>query len=100
MKKQRLLMWMLVGVLTISLAGCASTSKKVVLTDEEIAMRIKNAYEAPSGPPGPFVIDIWVNKGVVQIDGEVPNNEAKLLAGEIAQGMDSVKEVKNYIRVQ
>lgn len=99
MKNYRLLTLVLVGMLCISVIGCAST-KKVVLDDQTVADAIKASLEAPTGPEGPFTVDIFVNKGAVQLDGTVPNTAAKERAIEVAQTADGVKDVKSFLVVK
>ena len=100
MKNNRLLTLVLVGMLCLSVIGCASSSKRVVLDDQTIADTIKASLEAPTGPDGPFTIDILVDRGTVQLDGIVKNTAAKEKAIEIAHTTDSVKEVKSLIVVK
>ncbi|MBN2327568.1 MAG: BON domain-containing protein [Candidatus Omnitrophica bacterium] len=100
MKNYRLLTWVLAGMLCLSVIGCASSSKKVVLDDQTIANSIKSSLEAPTGPQGPFVINIFVDRGEVQLEGNVPNTAAKEQAIEIAHIQDSVTDVKSFLVVK
>ncbi len=84
------------GVLCIGLMNCAST-KKTTLTDQDIANNIKAQLESPSGPSGPFGIDIWVHKGSVTLDGEVPSQSAKEKAMQVAQSSEGVKDLKSFL---
>lgn len=99
MNCQRFFFWFVIGVLCVSLVGCAST-KKVALDDQTIAENIKGGLEAPSGPQGPFKIDIDVNKGDVVLDGQVPSTAAKERAMEVAHVEEGVKDVKSFIEVK
>jgi len=100
MKNYRLLTLVLVGMLCLSVVGCASSTKKVVLDDQTVADTIKASLESQTGPEGPFTIDIFVNKGAVQLEGNVPNTAAKERAIEVSQTADGVKEVKSFLVVQ
>ena len=97
--KQQLFGFLLAGVVSVGLMNCATT-KKITLTDQDIANNIKAALESPSGPVGPFGIDIWVNKGSVTLDGEVPNQSAKEKAMQIAQGSEGVKDLKSFLETR
>ncbi len=100
MKNYRLLTLVFVGMLCLTVIGCATSSKRVVLDDQTIANSIKAALEAPTGPDGPFTIDILVNKGAVQLDGTVPNTAAKEKAIEVAHSSEGVTDVKSFIAVK
>lgn len=97
--KQRIFGFLIASVLSIALTNCATT-KKTTLTDQDIANNIKASLESPSGPDGPFGIDIWVNKGSVTLDGQVPNQMAKEKAMQIAQSSDGVKDLKSFLESQ
>jgi len=100
MKNYRLLTLVLAGMLCLSVFGCASSSKRVVLDDQTIANQIKDSLEAASGPVAPFTIDIFVEKGAVELDGTVASAAAKAKAIEIAHTSQSVKDVKSFIVVR
>lgn len=97
--KQKLFGFLLAGIVSVGLMNCATT-KKTTLTDQDIANNIKTALESPSGPEGPFGIDIWVDKGTVTLDGEVPSQGAKEKAMQIAQGSEGVKELKSFLEAK
>jgi len=99
MKSYRFLVVFLVCILSLALVGCATT-KKTLMTDQELANSIKNSLEAPTGPEGPFLIDIFVNKGNVSMDGNVPTTAAKEKAMSIAHNTSGVKDVKSFLRVK
>ena len=48
----------------------------------------------------PFAIDTNVNNGIVQLTGTVGSEVDKELAGEIAKGIDGVREVDNQLAVE
>ncbi len=100
MKNYRLLTLVLVGMLCLSVIGCASSKKRVVLDDQTIADSIKGSLEAPTGPDGPFNVDIFVAKGAVQLEGTVPNTAAKEQAIEIAHSSQGVTDVKSFLVVK
>ncbi len=99
MNCQKLLLLFVIGVLCVSMIGCAST-KKVCLDDQTIAENIKDGLESASGPKGPFKIDIYVNKGEVTLDGRVPNTASKERSMEMAHVEESVKDVKSFLEVK
>ncbi len=93
---RRLFLFITIGVLCVSVMGCA-TSQKVTVDDETIANQIKTELESPAGPEGPFEIDILVKEGTVQLDGEVKSIQAKEKAMELAQKTEGVKDVKSFL---
>lgn len=97
MNKSRLMLWTLAGVLTFAMIGCATGGAK--LSDADIAESIKGQLEAPSGPDGPFAVDIFVTKGEVTLDGKVPDATAKEQSIGIAQSNEGVKAVKSFLIV-
>ncbi|RJP18411.1 MAG: BON domain-containing protein [Candidatus Omnitrophota bacterium] len=99
MNLRRFMLLLTVGFFCIALIGCAST-KKVTLDDQTIANQIKTQLEAPAGPEGPFEINIIVNKGGVQLEGEVATVLAKEQAMAIAQSSEGVKDVKSFIQTK
>lgn len=99
MKSYRVFMVFVSCVLSLALVGCATTNR-TVMTDQDMANSIKNSLEAPTGPDGPFVIDIFVNKGNVTLDGSVPSTVAKEEAMDLAHNMSGVKDVKSFLRVK
>jgi len=100
MKYDRFLLLVLVGVMCVSLAGCASTSKRAAMDDQTIAERIKASLESPMGPAGPFSIEINVYKGIVSLDGQVPSDAVKEQVMQTAHTTEGVQEIKSYLRVQ
>jgi hyperosmotically inducible protein len=46
-----------------------------------------------------YTIDVGVSGGIVTLKGQVPNEDIKLMAGEITREAQGVKEVKNEIEV-
>jgi hypothetical protein len=44
-------------------------------------------------------VNVEVNDGIAELRGSAPSEDAKLAAGEIAQGVEGVREVRNLITV-
>src|ERR687898_816248 len=66
---------------------------------EELEQRIRtNIGEDPRTAEMPRV-NVEVNDGVAELRGAAPSEEAKLAAGEIAQEVEGVREVRNLITV-
>ncbi|MEW6236517.1 MAG: BON domain-containing protein [Candidatus Omnitrophota bacterium] len=99
MKHQRLLAVVIIGLFCIASIGCASTSKKVA-SDQSLADQIKSQLEAPTGPAGPFKLDIFVKKGVVNLDGELATAADKEKALSIITATPGVKDVKSFAEVK
>lgn len=99
MKEFRFLSLIVAAALALSTMAC-STSGRVALDDQTIANNIKRQLEDPSGPAGPFGIDILVHKGSVSLDGKVPSQGSKEQAMQIAQQSQGVKDVKSFLVVE
>ena len=66
---------------------------------EEVEQRIRTQIgEDPRTMDMPRV-NVEVNDGVAELRGEAPSEEAKAAAGEIASGVEGVREVRNLIVV-
>lgn len=66
---------------------------------EELEQRIRtNIGEDPRTAEMPRV-NVEVNDGIAELRGVAPSEDAKLAAGEIAQEVDGVREVRNLITV-
>jgi hypothetical protein len=66
---------------------------------EELEQRIRtNIGEDPRTAEMPRV-NVEVNDGIAELRGTAPSEEAKLAAGEIAQEVEGVREVRNLITV-
>src|SRR5215213_427849 len=66
---------------------------------EELEQRIRtNIGEDPRTAEMPRV-NVEVNDGVAELRGTAPSEDAKLAAGEIAQAVEGVREVRNLITV-
>jgi osmotically-inducible protein OsmY len=66
--------------------------------DEKTTANVKSALSLSKRLSG-FDISVDTKGGVVTLTGEVPSEEAKSLAGEIARDTKGVKEVRNEITV-
>ncbi|HOJ61524.1 MAG TPA: BON domain-containing protein [bacterium] len=100
MKYKRFMLFVMVGVVCVSLLGCATASRRTAMDDQTIAERIKASLESPMGPPGPFSIQINVYKGIVSLDGQVPSDAVKAQVIQTAHTTEGVQEIKSYLRVQ
>ncbi len=66
---------------------------------EEVEQRIRTQIgEDPRTMDMPRV-NVEVNDGIAELRGEVPSEEAKAAAGEIASSVEGVREVRNLIAV-
>jgi hypothetical protein len=66
---------------------------------EELEQRIRtNIGEDPRTAEMPRV-NVEVNDGIAELRGTAPSEDAKLAAGEIAQQVEGVREVRNLIEV-
>ena len=66
---------------------------------EEVEQRIRTRIgEDPRTMDMPRV-NVEVNDGVAELRGEAPSEDAKAAAGEIASGIEGVREVRNLITV-
>jgi hypothetical protein len=66
---------------------------------EEVEQRIRTRIgEDPRTMDMPRV-NVQVNDGIAELRGEAPSEEAKAAAGEIASGVEGVREVRNLITV-
>lgn len=71
----------------------------VPVQQEEVENRIRTRIgEDPRTMDMPRV-NVEVNDGVAELRGEAPSEEAKAAAGEIASGVEGVREVRNMITV-
>jgi osmotically-inducible protein OsmY len=66
---------------------------------EEVEQRIRTQIgEDPRTMDMPRV-NVEVNDGIAELRGEAPSEETKAAAGEIASGVEGVREVRNLITV-
>lgn len=94
--------------LTAGAAGTATKAKeqaqtttqeaKTMVTDSWVTSKTKIALFADERVKGSQV-SVDTTKGVVHLRGKVDSAEAKSAAGEITQGVEGVKSVKNDLQV-
>jgi osmotically-inducible protein OsmY len=66
---------------------------------DELEQRIRTQIgEDPRTAEMPRV-NVEVNDGIAELRGSAPSEDAKQAAGEIAQGVEGVREVRNLITV-
>lgn len=102
-KLHRVLKLVVCIALTTTFLGCASTqtheSTGQYVDDSAITTKVKSAIFTD---PSLKVLQITVEtyKGVVQLSGFVDSAQSMKKAGEVAGGVEGVKEVKNDLIVK
>jgi osmotically-inducible protein OsmY len=90
-------------MLMVSLAACASTSKQEgtgeYIDDSVITTKIKSQLAADDFLKS-FQISVESRKGIVQLSGFVDSQKAVDKAGQIARGVEGVKSVRNDLIVK
>jgi hypothetical protein len=66
---------------------------------EEVEQRIRTRIGEDQRTMDMPRVNVEVNDGVAELRGEAPSEEAKAAAGEIASGIEGVREVRNLITV-
>src|ERR1700682_5583506 len=91
----------LMGVLILGLAACANTGEKTgaYVDDSWITSKVKSEMVA-SKSVSARNITVNTTGGVVTLTGTAPTTQESDKAAEIARGVEGVKAVENYIRVQ
>ncbi len=79
-------------------AQTTTQEAKTMVTDSWVTSKTKIALFADERVKGRQV-SVDTTKGVVHLRGKVDSAEAKSAAGEIAQGVEGVKSVKNDLQV-
>ena len=79
-------------------AQTTTQEAKTMVTDSWVTSKTKIALFADERVKGRQV-SVDTTKGVVHLRGKVDSAEAKSAAGEIAQGIEGVKSVKNDLQV-
>ena len=79
-------------------AQTTTQEAKTMVTDSWVTSKTKIALFADERVKGTQV-SVDTTKGVVHLRGKVDSAEAKSAAGEIAQGVEGVKSVKNDLQV-
>jgi osmotically-inducible protein OsmY len=102
-KRNRLLGYFVMGMLMVSFAACASTSKQgsagEYIDDSVITTKVKSLLAADDFLKS-FQISVETFKGTVQLSGFVASQEAVNKAGEIARSVKGVQAVKNDLIVK
>jgi osmotically-inducible protein OsmY len=97
-KVQRVVTVLLCACMLASFAGCSTTPKHEsageYVDDKVITTRVKAAIFDELALKT-FQINVTTYQGVVQLSGFVDSAENARRAGEIARGVNGVKEVKN-----
>jgi osmotically-inducible protein OsmY len=90
------------GLITLQ-TGCAATPTKEstgeYVDDTTITTKVKAAFIHDDYIKS-FDITVETFKGVVQLSGFVDNSEQKSRAGEVARGVNGVRDVKNNLTVK
>ena len=104
MKKRNIVFHcLLLLMLIVSFAACASTSRQEstgeYVDDSVITTKVKSLLAADDFLKS-FEISVETYKGVVQLSGFVDTQIAVNRAGEIARGVQGVSSVKNNLNVK
>lgn len=93
--------WVLVGVLILGLAGCASSGEKTgtYVDDSWITTKVKSNMLADKNVASRN-ISVNTTKGVVTLTGTAATSQESNKAAEIARSVAGVKAVENDIRIQ
>jgi osmotically-inducible protein OsmY len=101
--KNSFIQYVVIMMLLVGLAACASTSKQSgtgeYIDDSVITTKVKAQLAADDFLKS-FEISVETYKGVVQLSGFVDSQNAVDKAGEIAKGVAGVKSVKNDLSVK
>jgi hyperosmotically inducible protein len=92
-------------------AGVAEVQNKLLIRDANrsggqavddtvIAAKVKGEIAGKAGLGTAADVNVEVNSGVVELSGFVPTVDAKTKAGEIARGINGVKNVQNHIELK
>ena len=93
--------WVLVSVLILGLAGCASSGEKTgtYVDDSWITTKVKSNMLADKNVASRN-ISVHTTKGVVTLTGTAATSQESNKAAEIARSVAGVKAVENDIRIQ
>ena len=93
---------LLAGAVAVT-AGCAGGPQKAstgeFIDDSVITTKVKAALVKDKETPG-GAIKVETFKGTVQLSGFVDNSVQKMRAGEVARGIEGVREVQNNIMIK
>ena len=100
---KRLVQNILILLLVVGLAACASTSKQSgageYVDDTVITTKIKSLLAADDFLKS-FEISVETYKGAVQLSGFVNTRDAVNRAGKIARSVEGVDSVKNNLSIK
>lgn len=68
--------------------------------DVVIAAKVKGEIAGKAGLGTAADVNVEVNSGVVELSGFVPTMDQKMKAGEVARGVNGVKDVRNNIELK
>lgn len=88
-------------LLSLALAGCAGTKESAseYVDDATITTKVKTKLFDDPQTSG-FSITVTTYKGTVQLSGFVSSDKEKDRAGELAKGVEGVKDVKNDLIIK
>lgn len=88
-------------LLSLALAGCAGTKESAseYVDDATITTKVKTKLFDDPQTSG-FAITVTTYKGTVQLSGFVSGDKEKTRAGELAKGVEGVKDVKNDLIIK
>ena len=101
--------WVLIAMMGVAAAACMSNDEQGsaertagnagrVVDDSVITGKVKAALVAdPTTKAHQITVETF--KGVVQLSGFVDSSEARSRAGQVAQQVDGVKDVKNELEL-
>lgn len=99
----RVVQYLVILLLVVGLAACASTSKQSgageYVDDTVITTKVKSLLAADDFLRS-FEISVETYKGTVQLSGFVNTQDAVNRAGEIARSVQGVGSVKNNLNVK
>jgi osmotically-inducible protein OsmY len=99
-KRTIFIRYLLVLMLMVTFASCASTPKQEgtgeYVDDSVITTKVKSLLAADDFLKS-FEISVETRKGIVQLSGFVGSQQAIDKAGQIARGVGGVKSVKNSL---
>ncbi|OPX96556.1 MAG: Osmotically-inducible protein Y precursor [Syntrophorhabdus sp. PtaB.Bin006] len=104
MKKRNIFIYCILALMVIAaFAACSSTrtreSTGEYVDDSVITTKVKSLLAADNFLKS-FEISVETYKGVVQLSGFVNSREAVNKAGQIAQGVNGVRSVKNNLIIK
>ncbi|HEX5464716.1 MAG TPA: BON domain-containing protein [Burkholderiales bacterium] len=95
--------WLLLSMLVMVLAGCASTATQEstgeYVDDATITSKVKAAF-VPDKQVSALDIHVTTYRGVVQLSGFADNPEEIQRATELARNVKGVKAVKNDVQLK